>query len=227
MRVRRLLAVVVIPLALAGDDALAQSPADPPVSTAAGSTAAASAEAGESEWAFSVFAYAYLVPDDDDFLQPTVTADRGKLHLEARYNYEDSNTGSLWVGYSLTVDGEVTLVFTPMVAAVVGDTDGVAPGYNLAIDWWRLAFFSQSEYVIDTSDSANNFLYTWTELSVWPWDWLGAGVVVQRTRVADLGFEAEPGVLLGLAWKNASVTAYVFGLDESDQTVVVGAGLSF
>jgi hypothetical protein len=227
MRVRRLLAVVVISLVLAGDDALAQSPADPPVPTAAGSTPAASAEAGENEWAFSAFAYAYLVPDDDDFLQPTVTADRGRLHLEARYNYEDFNTGSLWIGYNLSVDGNVTLVFTPMVAAVVGDTDGVAPGYNLSIDWWRLAFFSQSEYVIDTSDSDNNFLYTWTELTIWPLDWIGAGVVVQRTRVADLDFEAEPGVLLGFAWKNLSITAYVFGLDESDQTVVVGTGLTF
>ena len=90
-----------------------------------------------------------------------------------------------------------------------------------------LAFFSQSEVVIDTSDSDNNFLYAWTELTIWPLDWLGAGVVVQRTRVADLGFEAEPGLLLGLAWKSLSVSAYVFGLDESDQTVVVGAGLTF
>jgi len=118
-------------------------------------------------------------------------------------------------------------VFTPMVAAIFGDTDGVAPGYNLAVDWWKLAFSSQVEYVIDTSDSDNNFLYAWTELTIWPLDWLGAGVVVQRTRVADLGFEAEPGLLLGFAWKNASVTAYVFGLDESDQTVVVGVGLTF
>jgi hypothetical protein len=227
MSARRLLALLVIPVALAADDALAQAPADPPISTAAGSTPAASAEAGENEWAFSVFAYDYLVPDDEDFLQPTVTADRGQLHLEARYNYEDFNTGSLWIGYNFSVDGDATLVFTPMIAAVVGDTDGVAPGFNLVVDWWRLAFSSQSEYVIDASDSTNNFLYTWTELAIWPLDWLGAGVVVQRTRVADLGFEAEPGVLLGLAWKNLSVTAYVFGLDESAQTVVVGAGLSF
>jgi len=227
MSARRLLALLVIPVVLAGDDALAQSPADPPVPTTAGSTPAASAAAGENEWSFSAFAYTYLLPDDDDFLQPTVTADRGRLHIEARYNYEDFNTGSLWIGYNLSLDGEVTLVFTPMVAAVGGDTDGVAPGYNLSIDWWRLAFFSQSEYVIDTSDSDNNFLYTWTELTIWPLDWLGAGVVVQRTRVADLGFEAEPGVLLGLAWKNLSVTAYVFDLDESDQTVVMGVGLSF
>jgi hypothetical protein len=227
MSARHLLAALVIPVVLAGDNALGQPLPEPPVPTAAGSAPAASAEADEDGWSFSASADIYLLPDDSDYLQPTFTADRGRLHLEARYNYEDLDTGSLWIGYNLTVDGDVTLAFTPMAAAVVGNTDGVAPGYNLAIDWWKLAFFSQSEYVIDTSDSANNFLYTWTELSVWPWDWLGAGVVVQRTRVADLGFEAEPGVLLGLAWKNASVTAYVFGLDESDQTVVVGAGLSF
>jgi hypothetical protein len=114
-----------------------------------------------------------------------------------------------------------------MVAAVVGDTDGVAPGFNLAIDWWRLAFFSQCEYIFDTDGSDESFFYSWTELSVWPLDWLGAGVVVQRTKVADLDFEAEPGVLVALAWKDLSVSAYVFSLDESDPVVVVGAGLSF
>jgi hypothetical protein len=51
--------------------------------------------------------------------------------------------------------------------------------------------------------------------------------VVQRTKVADLDFEAEPGVLVALAWKDLSVSAYVFNLDESDPVVVVGAGLSF
>jgi hypothetical protein len=227
MRVRRLLAVVVISLVLADDDALSQSPADPSVPTAAGITPAASAAAGENEWSFSAYAYAYIVPDDANFLQPTVTADRSKLHLEARYNYEDFNTGSLWVGYNLSLDGEVTLELTPMVAVVVGDTDGVAPGYNLSIDWWRLAFFSQCEYIFDTDGSDESFFYSWTELSVWPLDWLGAGVVVQRTKVADLDFEAEPGVLVALAWKDLSVSAYVFNLDESDPVVVVGAGLSF
>lgn len=227
MRVRRLLAVVVIPLVLAGDDALSQSPPDPSVPTAAGATAAAGTAAGENDWTFSAYAYAYIVPDDDDFLQPTVTADRDRLHLELRYNYEDFNTGSLWVGYNLSIDGEVTLTFTPMVAAVVGDTDGVAPGFNLAIDWWRLAFVSQGEYVFDTDGSEESFFYSWSELSVWPLDWLGAGVVVQRTKVAGLDFEAEPGVLLGLAYKNADLTVYVFDLDESNPVVVVGAGLSF
>ena len=227
MNVRRLVALSVIVVVLAGGDALAQTTPAPSTLTATDPPATSLPPVDEKAWSFSAYAYAYIVPDDANFLQPTVTADRGKLHLEARYNYEDFNTGSLWVGYNLSLDGEVTLVFTPMVAAVVGDTDGVAPGFNLSIDWWRLAFFSQCEYVFDTDGSEESFFYSWTELSVWPLDWLGAGVVVQRTKVADLDFEAEPGVLLGLAYKNADLTVYVFDLDESDPVVVVGAGLSF
>jgi hypothetical protein len=227
MSARRLLALLVIPVVLAGDDALAQSPADPPVPTAAGSTPAASAEAGENEWAFSAFAYAYLVPDDDDFLQPTVTADRGRLHLEARYNYEDLDTGSLWIGYNLTVDGDVTLAFTPMAAAVVGNTDGVAPGYLLSLSWWKLELWSEGEYVFDSHEEADSFFYSWSELSVWPLDWLGVGVTVQRTEIRDSDSEEQSGVLVGIACERADLTVYVFDPDESDSTVVISAGLSF
>jgi hypothetical protein len=72
----------------------------------------------------------------------------------------------------------------------------------------------------DCAEREESFFYSWTELSVWPLGWLGAGVVVQRTKVADLDFEAEPGVLLGLAYKNADLTVYVFDLDESEPVVV-------
>jgi hypothetical protein len=52
-------------------------------------------------------------------------------------------------------------------------------------------------------------------------------VADQRTKVAGSDFENELGVFVGVAWKNASITAYVFGLDTSDPTVIVGADLSF
>ena len=44
-------------------------------------------------WSASASVYQYLVPDDRDYAQPTVTFDREWLHLEARYNYEDLHTG--------------------------------------------------------------------------------------------------------------------------------------
>ena len=39
-------------------------------------------------WSGDVTVGSYFVPDDW-YLQPTMIADRGRLHLESRYNYED------------------------------------------------------------------------------------------------------------------------------------------
>ncbi len=45
-------------------------------------------------------ASAYAIEDDEDYVQPTIIADRDHLHFEARFNYEDRDTGSAWVGYN-------------------------------------------------------------------------------------------------------------------------------
>ena len=101
------------------------------------------------------------------------------------------------------------------------------PATGSRSSYWKLELSSEGEYVFDAGDSADNFFYSWSELSVWPLDWLGMGVVVQRTRLRDTDSWAEPGILVGVAYKRASLTAYVFDSDEGDPTVVVGAGLSF
>ncbi|HWT79462.1 MAG TPA: hypothetical protein VN648_11745, partial [Candidatus Methylomirabilis sp.] len=51
-------------------------------------------EQAATDWSFSASAYTYFVPDSRDYVQPTVTADRRWLHLEARYNYENLETAS-------------------------------------------------------------------------------------------------------------------------------------
>lgn len=60
----------------------------------AGAPAALAAQTGEPDWSYSVLAYTYIVPDDANYVQPTFIADRDRLHLEARYSYEDRKTGS-------------------------------------------------------------------------------------------------------------------------------------
>ena len=81
-------------------------------------------------WSFYASASTYILPDDPDYVQPAFTADRGWLHLEGRFNYEDRDTGSAWFGYNFSVGDTVTLEFTPMIGAVFGTTDGIAPGYK-------------------------------------------------------------------------------------------------
>ena len=104
--------------------------------------------AGAKTWSGAVSAYTYVVPDDSNYVQPLVTADRNRLHLEARYNYEDRDTGSLWVGCNFSGGETVEWELTPILGGVFGNTTGVAPGYEGSLAWRKLEFYSEGEYVI-------------------------------------------------------------------------------
>ncbi len=158
----------------------AQFPVASPTAEAAG----AYTESAEAPtWELSASVFGYFVPDDGNYAQPSLTADRGWLHLEARYNYEDWETGSAWFGYNLAGGDAVWWELTPMVGAVFGNTTGIAPGYRGAIGWKWLEASSEGEYLFDTTDSSASFFYAWSELAVAPVPWFRTGLVGQRTRV--------------------------------------------
>jgi hypothetical protein len=183
--------------------------------------------AAESTWTLSASAYFYLVPEDVDYLQPTVMADRGKVHLEARYNYEDLETGSIWIGATLHVGDELSIRFTPILGGVFGATDGIAPGYKGTLDWRELEFYGEGEYVIDTAGKGDSFFYSWSELSVSPKDWFRAGLVAQRTRAYESHREFQRGILAGFSIDPSEITAYVFNPDDSRPLWVLSASVDF
>ncbi|MGH7175978.1 MAG: hypothetical protein ACREJC_01235, partial [Tepidisphaeraceae bacterium] len=113
-------------------------------------------------WAFSLSAYTYIVPDGQDYVNPNFTADRDWLHLEARYNYEALNTGSLWIGYNFSFGDKLVLDLTPMVGVVFGDLTGGALGYELSLSYEKLSLSCQGEYVIDAGDNSGNYFYVWS-----------------------------------------------------------------
>lgn len=188
---------------------------------AIGDAPVAAPPAEEPAWTFGLSAYHYSPPEDDDYLQPTVTADRGALHLEVRHNYEDRDTASAWVGTNLSTGDEVSLELTPMLGAAVGDTDGVAVGYRGALGWERLELFSEGEYLYDLDEADDSFFYNWSELTVSPADWLRAGLVVQRTRAYESDLDVQRGLLLGVSFDRLAVTAHVFDPDQDDPVWVV------
>jgi len=179
------------------------------------------------KWDFSLSAFGYIVPDDSDYVQPTLTADRDWFHFEARYNYEGLETGSAWLGYNLSAGEEWQLEFTPMIGAVFGETRGVAPGFELSLDWRKFALYAESEYVIDTSSHPENFLYTWIELTYAPCDWFRAGLVAQRTRISESGLDVDRGLLVGVSWRDLEFTACLFNLGWQQPMVVLGVTVSF
>jgi hypothetical protein len=224
MRAHALIALAIV---LGGDNALAGATTNAPDSKAASTTPALTKEEDENAWSFSLSASTYIVPDDREYVQPTFTADRGWLHLEARSNYENLDTGSAWVGYNFSGGRKVEWEFTPMLGGVFGDTTGIAPGYKGSVSWWKLTLSSEGEFVFDTRDSEGSFFYMWSELSISPVEWFRFGLVGQRTRAYQTDVDIQRGLLVGFSGRKLDVTVYVFNLDQGKPTYVFAVGLSF
>ena len=204
-------------LACCAAHAWGQTP--PPAQAAASSTS--------PTWSFSAAVYTYLVPDDSNYAQPTFTADRDGLHLEARYNYENLETASVWVGYNFGGGANLTWELTPMLGGVFGETAGIAPGYKGSLSWRKIELYSEGEYVLDASELSDSFFYNWSELTFAPVEWFRSGLVTQRTRVYHTDRDIQRGLLVGATYENLDVTTYIFNPDESKPTVVVAVTVSW
>jgi hypothetical protein len=181
----------------------------------------------EKTWSFGASVYGYFVPEGQDYVQPTFTADHGMLHLEARYNYEQLKTASAWVGCNFSGGKTIEWEITPMLGGVFGDKTGIAPGYKGSLRWWKLDLYSEGEYVVDVGNTSESFFYNWSELTIAPVDWLRLGLVTQRTRAYQTDRDIQRGFLAGVSFKRMDLTVYVFNPDESRPTVVLGAAFHF
>ena len=178
-------------------------------------------------WTVDASVYTYVLPDEGNYAQPTIAADRDWFHFAARFNYEDLNTGSIWLGYNFSGGETIEWTLTPLIGGVLGQTDGVAPGYSGSLSWRQLEFYSEGEDLIDGHDTADNFLYNWSELSFVPTEWFRVGMVTERTRVYETTRDIQRGLLVGITYKNLEATTYVFNPDDSRPVVVLAIAFSF
>ena len=167
------------------------------------------------------------MPNDRSYASPTFSADKQRFHFGARYNYEDKETGSLWLGYNFEVGDKLALQATPMIGGVFGNTTGIAPGYQASLNWKKLELSTEGEFVFDTKESAGSFFYSWMELSYSPLEWCRAGLVAQRTKAYHTNLDIQRGLLIGVSHKQMDFTTYIFNAGWTDPTVVLALGLRF
>jgi hypothetical protein len=227
MKQMRFPALIVIAVVLADGNALADPTTNAPDTKATSAPTALSKEVDEKAWSFSASVSTYVVPNDQEYVQPTLTADRGWLHLETRYNYENLETGSAWVGYNFSGGEKLEWEFTPMLGGVFGNTTGIAPGYKFSLAYWKFDLSSEGEFVFDAGTSEGSFFYSWSELSISPVDWFRFGLVGQRTRAYQTDVDIQRGLLVGFSYKEMDFTTYVFNLDRDKPTWVFSVGVSF
>lgn len=147
------------------------------------------------KWEFSLSGFYYFLPDENSILLPIFAADYKSLHLESRYNYEDLNTASAFVGWKFETGHNFQFAATPMVGLSFGNTDAFIPALELEMSYKRFDFYSETEYVVDFAGKEYNFAYTYTELAASFFkERLRTGLTGQRTRLYQEAKDYAPGV---------------------------------
>lgn len=167
------------------------------------------------QWSFNADMNFYFF-SDDFFVLPILKADKNKLHLEARYNYEDRETFSGWVGYNFNGGEKLEYTITPMIGGVVGISKGIAPGLEMTFGFKNFELYTESEYIFDIGANENNFFYNWSDLTYSAKDWLWFGISGQRTRLYQTDLDIQRGLLIGAGVKNWEVNTYLYNLGFDD-----------
>ena len=177
-------------------------------------------------WEGGGYLYYYALPADDDFPLVIAAADRGALHIEARYNYEDLKTGSLFAGWNLSGGESLEYRVTPMAGLAFGQTNGLVPALELSLATGAFDLYVESEYLLDFEGSAGNFFYTWSELAVT----LGpvrTGLAAQRTRIFQTPLELNRGLFAQLTQGPATFSIYAFNIATESDFLIFGLALEF
>jgi hypothetical protein len=153
--------------------------------------------------------------------------DRGPLHLEGRYNYEDLKTASLFAGWTFSTGGSLTVDLTPMVGVAFGQTTGIVPAVEASLGYRTFDFYIESEYLVDLGEEPESFVYSWGELGYSPMDVLRCGLVAERTRVLQTPLGVERGAFLQVAPDPAVLSLYAFNPFTEYWFLVIGLEIAW
>jgi hypothetical protein len=206
-----LIAVIATP-ALAGEDERGGRRASPPM---------------QPSWEFAITAYPTIVRDGENYTSAIAAADRGPLHLEARYNYESIGARSAFVGWTLSGGEAITWELTPLLGGAWGTTGAFVPGLEVSVAWGKLDFYSEAEYVRASSERADSYFYAWSELGFRPVEWLRLGVAGQRTKTYGNERDIQRGPFGQVTWGPVTIGGYWFNPGSSNQVFVGSIGAAF
>jgi hypothetical protein len=207
------------------------------VVTAAATTPALAAEdehgvrrassAEKPSWEFAITAYPTVVRGGENYTSAIAVADRGPLHLEARYNYESVGARSAFVGWTFAGGEAITWELTPLLGGAWGSTQAFVPALEASVAWKKLDFYVEAEYVRDSHQRNDSYFYAWSELGFRPVEWLRVGIAGQRTTTYGNERDIQRGPFAQVTWGPVTIGGYWFNPGSSDQVVVGMIGATF
>lgn len=143
-------------------------------------------------------------------------------YAEGRYNYEDVETLSFYVGKTFSRNRKLSYALTPLVGGAVGNFNGISTGINIDLDYDRFFFSLQPQYSFSTDKRSDHFFYNWSELAYQPLEWLYAGVSFQHTRLYNTKPAFESGILVAFTFRNVTIPVYAFAPLKSNRYFMLG-----
>lgn len=183
--------------------------------------------ATDSVWEIGLTAYPTFVRHGDNYTSGVATADRGPVHLEARYNYESVGARSAFVGWTFSGGDETTWELTPLLGGAWGSTQAFVPGLEVTVTHGRVELYVESEYVRDSHESSSSYFYAWSQLGFQTAEWLQLGLAGQRTRAYGGDRDFQRGPFAQLTFGPVTIGGYWFNPGTSDQVVVASIGATF
>jgi len=178
-------------------------------------------------WEFAITAYPTHVRGGDDTTSAIAVADRGPLHLEARYGYEMKDSRSAFAGWTFSGGDAVTWEVTPLLGGAWGPLRAFVPGFEASLAWGKLDFYVEAEFVRDRNDSAGSYNYAWSEIGFKAFEWLRIGAVGQRTRAYGGDRDFQRGPFAQVTWDRATIGAFWFNPGSDEQVFVGSIGFTF
>ena len=178
-------------------------------------------------WEFALTAYPTDVRGGDNYTSGIAVADRGSLHLEARYNYESVGARSAYVGWTFSGGEAITWEVTPLLGGAWGSLHAFVPAVEASVSWRQFDFYIEAEAVRDQREQSDSYVYAWSELGFRPAEWLRLGLVAQRTRAYGGERDVQRGPFAQLTWRRVTLGGFWFHPGANDQVFVASLGVAF
>ncbi|MEO6187465.1 MAG: hypothetical protein ABIO82_06105 [Ginsengibacter sp.] len=141
---------------------------------------------------------------------------------EIRYNYEQLETISFLAGKMFTNNKALSYSITPLAGVIWGKMKGGLIGSDMTLNYKHLFFSSEPQYTFSVEEKTENFFFSWSELGYDFTKMLYAGFALQSTHLYRSQSSWEPGIMMGLNYKNWTFPVYIFSPADENRNLVLG-----
>jgi hypothetical protein len=143
------------------------------------------------------------------------------FYTELRYNYEEVNTFSMYMGKTFLMGAKKNLSITPMLGWSAGEFEGVTLSGRSAIEWGDFFVSTEAQYSKSLNTTSASFIFSWTEAGISLGKNFFTGLSLQTTMEKDIK-SIEPGFLMGFETGKLCVPVYFFNPFSTRSYIIIG-----